>query len=38
VIYLALRNVIRKWECPLHWKEALSRFTMLYPDRMAAAI
>ena len=37
VMYLALRNVIRKWECPLHWKAALNRFTLLWEDRIQAA-
>ncbi len=30
VMYLALRNVIKKWEHPLHWKAALNRFTVLW--------
>src|SRR5450755_274659 len=34
VMYLALRNVIAKWECPLHWKAALNRFTLLWEDRI----
>jgi hypothetical protein len=25
VMYLALRKVIRKWECPQHWRAALNR-------------
>ena len=37
VMYLALRNVIRKWERPLHWKAALTRFTLLWEERIQAA-
>jgi putative transposase len=38
VMYLALRNVIKKWERPLKWKAALNRFTMLWDDRIQAAV
>jgi putative transposase len=38
VMYLALRNVIVKWERPLKWKAALNRFTMLWEDRIQAAV
>ena len=34
VMYLALRNVIAKWERPLNWKAALNRFTLLWEDRI----
>ena len=37
VMYLALRNVIRKWESPLHWKAALNSFTLLWEERIRAA-
>jgi putative transposase len=37
VMYLALRNVIAKWERPLHWKAALNRFTLLWEDRIQIA-
>ena len=37
VMYLALRNVITKWERPLMWKAALNRFTLLWEDRIHAA-
>jgi putative transposase len=37
VMYLALRNVIKKWERPLHWKAALNHFTMLWEDRIRKA-
>jgi putative transposase len=29
VMYLALRNVVAKWERPIHGKAALNRFTVL---------
>ena len=38
VMYLALRNVIKKWERPLKWKAALNRFTMLWDDRIQAVV
>jgi putative transposase len=34
VMYLALRNLIAKWESPLHWKAALNQFTLLWEDRI----
>jgi putative transposase len=37
LLYLALRNVIAKWNPPLHWKAALNRFTMLWEDRIQKA-
>jgi len=37
VMYLALRNVIRKWEKSIHWKAALNCFTVLWEDRILAA-
>lgn len=37
VMYLALRNLIRKWKPPLHWKAALNRFTILWEDRIQKA-
>jgi len=37
VMYLALRNVIRKWQKPLQWKAALNRFTVLWEDRIRKA-
>jgi putative transposase len=37
VMYLALRNVIKKWESPLHWKAALNQFTLLWEDRIQIA-
>jgi transposase-like protein len=37
VMYLALGNVIRKWEHSIHWKAALNCFTLLWEDRIRAA-
>jgi putative transposase len=37
VMYMALRRVIKKWERPIHWKAALTRFTLLWEDRIRAA-
>jgi putative transposase len=34
LIWLALRNIIAKWDRgALHWKSALNQFAILYPDR-----
>jgi putative transposase len=33
VMYLALRNLAKKWESVLGWKEALNRFGILWEDR-----
>ena len=34
LIYLVLRNIIRRWrQPPREWKEALNQFVILYPDR-----
>jgi putative transposase len=38
VMYLALRNVIAKWKPPVHWKAALTWFTMLWEERIQAAV
>jgi len=37
LIYLALRNVIRKWDTVQGWKQALNHFQMLWGDRIQAA-
>jgi putative transposase len=37
LIYLALRNVIRKWETVQGWKQALNHLQMLWGDRIQAA-
>jgi putative transposase len=37
LLYLALRNVIEKWEVLLYWKPALNHFQMLWGERIQAA-
>ena len=37
LLFLALRNVIEQWETVQHWKAALTRFTVLWEDRIHAA-
>src|SRR5271157_77589 len=38
LLYLALRNASKKWAMPVqNWREALNRFSILWPDRMPAA-
>ncbi len=34
LLYLVLRNVSKKWHTIQGWKEALNRFTILWPERM----
>jgi putative transposase len=37
LLFLALRNVAKKWTMPVHnWRAALNHFTILWPDRMPA--
>jgi putative transposase len=36
LLYLALRNVMKKWNSVQNWREALNRFQVLWPDRMPA--
>lgn len=36
LLYLALRNVAKKWTTVQGWREALNRFQILWPDRMPA--
>jgi putative transposase len=37
LLYLALNNISRKWNMPIHdWKAALNRFTIQFEDRMPA--
>ena len=38
LLYLALRNVIAKWNAVQHWKEAMNHFQMLWGDRIQAAL
>jgi putative transposase len=37
LLFLALRNVIQRWETVQHWKQAMARFTLLWEDRIQAA-
>jgi len=37
LLYLALQNVIGKWETVQHWKQALNQFEILWGDRIRAA-
>jgi putative transposase len=35
LLYLALRNIARKWTMPIHdWKAALNRFAIVYENRL----
>jgi len=36
LLYMALRNVAKKWNCVQNWREALNRFQILGPERMPA--
>ena len=38
LLYLALRNVIAKWETIQGWKEALNHFQILWSERIQAAL
>jgi transposase-like protein len=38
LIYLALRNVIQKWDTVQGWKQALNHFQMLWGDRIQVAL
>jgi len=38
LIYLALRNVIAKWEAVQGWRQALNHFQMVWGDRIEAAL
>lgn len=37
LLYLAIRNLTGKWEAIQHWREALNRFQILWPERIEAA-
>jgi putative transposase len=38
LLYLALRNIAKKWTMPVHaWKEALNRFAIIYENRLPAS-
>jgi putative transposase len=35
LLYLALRNIAKKWTMPMHaWKDALNRFAIIYENRL----
>ncbi len=35
LLYLALRNIAKKWTMPIqNWKAALNRFAIIYEDRV----
>jgi putative transposase len=37
LLYLALRNIAKKWTMPVHdWKAALNRFAIIFEDRLPA--
>src|SRR6266481_9388886 len=37
LLYLALRNIAKKWTKPVHaWKDALNRFAIIYENRLLA--
>jgi putative transposase len=38
LLYLALRNIVKKWEFVQNWPAALSRFALLWDDRIQAAV
>jgi len=38
LLYLALRNVIAKWETIQHWKAALNHFQILWGERIQTAL
>jgi len=38
LLYLALRNIAKKWTMPVHaWKDALNRFAIIYEERLPAS-
>ncbi len=38
LLYLALRNIVKRWkQAPRDWKAAMNQFALLYPDRFATA-
>jgi putative transposase len=38
LLYLALRNVIAKWDTIQYWREAMNHFQMLWGERIQAAL
>jgi len=37
LLYLALRNVSKKWKPPPHWRTALNHLMLLWGERIEAA-
>jgi putative transposase len=38
LLYLALRNIAKKWTMPIRdWKDALNRFAIIYENRLPAS-
>ena len=37
LLFLALSNVIDRWDTVQHWKDAMARFTLLWDDRIRVA-
>ena len=37
LLYLALKNVVTKWETIQNWKAALNQFALLWEDRLRTA-
>jgi putative transposase len=38
LLYLALKNVVKKWDAVQNWNSALNRFEILWADRIKAAL
>jgi hypothetical protein len=38
LVYLALRNVIAKWDTIQSWRQALNHFQKLWGERIVAAL
>jgi putative transposase len=38
LLFMALSNIVKRWETVQHWKEAMARFTLLWEDRIQAAM
>jgi len=38
LLYLAMRNAVKKWKSVVDWKVALNQFTLLWEDRIRAAV
>jgi len=38
LLYLALKNVVKKWDAVQNWNSVLNRFEILWADRIKAAL